>query len=112
MAIDEKIINRINELAKKKKTLGLSKKEQEEQAKLRKKYLEAFRKNMKSTLNNIDVVDKYELSTKKYVFGNIKELEKEEGIKKVSINNDKIEVLYDYKKITKQKLKDMIDKVK
>ncbi|MGN0476231.1 MAG: DUF896 domain-containing protein [Ruminococcus sp.] len=51
----DELIKRINELAKKKKTVGLTPDELEEQAKLRKKYLENFRVGFKQRLENIDV---------------------------------------------------------
>ena len=51
----DELIKRINELAKKKKTVGLTPAELEEQAQLRKKYLENFRAGFKQRLENIDV---------------------------------------------------------
>lgn len=53
--MDEKKIARINELARKKKTIGLSVEEQEEQAILRKEYIEAYKANLESQLNSITV---------------------------------------------------------
>lgn len=49
-------IQRINELYKKKKEVGLTKEEEMEQEKLRKLYLQSFRENFKSQLQNIKVV--------------------------------------------------------
>lgn len=51
----EELIKRINELAKKKKTVGLTDQELIEQAELRKKYLATFRAGFKQRLENIDV---------------------------------------------------------
>lgn len=51
------LIKRINELAKKSKTIGLTEVEKEEQQKLRQEYLKIFRGNMKKTLLNTKVVD-------------------------------------------------------
>lgn len=51
------IIKRINELANKSKTVGLTEEEKEEQQKLRQEYLSVFRGNMKKTLLNVKVVD-------------------------------------------------------
>jgi len=48
---------RINELAKKKKTVGLTLEEAKEQTSLRKEYLETFRSNMKKTIENVTVID-------------------------------------------------------
>ena len=53
----EKIL-RINYLAAKKKTEGLSKSEQEEQKSLYKEYLSAVRKDLKATLDSIEISDK------------------------------------------------------
>ena len=55
--ITKEMINRINELAKKKKSTGLTDMEQAEQKKLYKEYLEAFRENFKAQLENIEIVD-------------------------------------------------------
>lgn len=51
----EKLIARINELANKKKTEGLTPIELEEQDKLRKQYLEIFRSNFKNQLQNTKI---------------------------------------------------------
>ena len=48
-------IERINELARKKKTVGLTEAEVQEQAALRKHYLAEFRANMEDTLRRVRV---------------------------------------------------------
>ena len=48
-------IERINELARKKKTVGLTAAEAEEQAQLRAQYLREFRANMEATLQAVRV---------------------------------------------------------
>ncbi len=58
MAIDEKTLARINELARKSKAEGLTTEERREQALLRSEYLAAVRANLKSQLDNIDVINK------------------------------------------------------
>lgn len=45
-------VERINELARKKKTVGLTPAEEAEQAALRKEYIEGFRANMLAVLEN------------------------------------------------------------
>lgn len=56
--ITEEKIARINELARKSKTAaGLTPEEKEEQEKLRKEYIAAFRKNLKAQLDMIEIVD-------------------------------------------------------
>jgi len=51
-------LDRINELAKKKKLEGLTDAEQVEQTELREAYLKAFRKNFKQQLDNVEIVYK------------------------------------------------------
>ncbi|MBR5337699.1 MAG: DUF896 domain-containing protein [Lachnospiraceae bacterium] len=55
--MDEKTIGRINELARKSKAEGLTSAEREEQQRLRREYIEAIRGNLKSQLDNIDLVN-------------------------------------------------------
>lgn len=50
-------MDRINFLAKKSKSEGLSPEEKEEQQVLRAEYLKKFRENFKARLENIDFVD-------------------------------------------------------
>lgn len=57
--ITQEDIDRINALYHKSQTAeGLSEEEKAEQASLRKSYIEAIRRNMRSNLNNIDIVEK------------------------------------------------------
>lgn len=51
--IDQKLIDRINELANKAKKKELSKEEKEEQIILRKKYIELFREGFKQQMESI-----------------------------------------------------------
>ena len=48
-------INRINELYHKSKAEGLTPEEKEEQARLRKEYIAAVRRNLRGSLNNISI---------------------------------------------------------
>ncbi len=57
MSIDEKLIKRINELAKKKKEGTITQEELLEQQELRQEYLKQFREGFKSQLKSIKVVD-------------------------------------------------------
>lgn len=50
-------INRINTLANKAKTSGLTDAEAKEQTQLRQEYLQTFRSSMKNTLENVTVLD-------------------------------------------------------
>lgn len=53
--MDDKKIERINELYRKSKAEGLTDAELREQTTLRKEFVEAFRRNLKSQLDNIDI---------------------------------------------------------
>lgn len=55
--ITQEQIDRINELAKKKKTLGLTEDEQAEQKRLYKEYIDAFKANLKAQLETIEIAD-------------------------------------------------------
>lgn len=51
-------IDRINALAYKQKSVGLTEEEKVEQAKLRKEYLDAVKGSLRAHLNNIDIKEK------------------------------------------------------
>ena len=53
----EERIARLNELARKKKTIGLTEKEKQEQAMLRQEYLAAIRASLEAQLDNVYYVD-------------------------------------------------------
>lgn len=55
--IDGVDLDRINELAKKKNTEGLTQAEAKEQSKLRKAYLDSFREKFKQQLESTRVID-------------------------------------------------------
>lgn len=55
--MDPKKIARINELSKKKKTVGLTGEEKVEQAKLREEYIEGFRRLVRHHVEGIKLVD-------------------------------------------------------
>ncbi|WP_243291835.1 DUF896 domain-containing protein [Bacillus sp. FJAT-47783] len=50
-------IDRINELSRKSKSVGLTDAEKEEQQQLRKEYLQTFRSSVKNTLQNVTILD-------------------------------------------------------
>ena len=55
--MDKQKIARINELAHKKKTVGLTEEELKEQAELREEYLQSIRANFRQTLESIEYKD-------------------------------------------------------
>lgn len=56
--VTQEQINRINELARKSKAEGLTEKEKEEQAKLRRIYIDSFKESLVGQLENTYIVDK------------------------------------------------------
>ena len=69
-------MDRINTLYHKSQSVGLTEEEKEEQKLLRKEYIEAIRRNMRGTLNNISIKEKDGTITdlgKKY--GNISDIQ-------------------------------------
>ena len=56
----KKVIEEINALAKKQREQGLTEEEKERQAQVRKIYLDAVKKNFRSQLDNIRIVEKDE----------------------------------------------------
>ena len=50
-------IDRINELAKKHKTVGLTEEEHAERAQLRAEYVAAYKQSLVNHLNNVKIVD-------------------------------------------------------
>ena len=75
--LDPKKIERINELARKKKTVGLTPVEKEEQLLLRQEYLEAFRGGMRNHIEGLKVVDEdgNDVTPEK-----LKEIQREKGL--------------------------------
>jgi len=55
--MDAKMIQRINELAQKAKTVGLTDEETAERDELRKRYIESFKASLRSQLDNIKFTD-------------------------------------------------------
>jgi uncharacterized protein YnzC (UPF0291/DUF896 family) len=56
--MDRKSMDRISELSRKQRSVGLTQEEEKEQKCLREKYLADVRKNLKQTLDNITIVEK------------------------------------------------------
>ena len=53
----DKLIKRINELARKSREVGLNDEEKAEQADLRARYIKAFRQGLMNTLDNVYIMD-------------------------------------------------------
>lgn len=54
--MDQKRLDRINELARKQKSVGLTEEEKEEQKTLRQEYLADFRRNFRGQIETITIV--------------------------------------------------------
>lgn len=63
-SMDKSKIERINELSRKSKSVGLTPEEKQEQQALRAEYIGAFRNNMKSVLESIVLVNEDGTRTK------------------------------------------------
>lgn len=57
MLMNQKRLDRINELARKSKSTGLTEEEKAEQKKLREEYLKEFRENLRGQIENITIVE-------------------------------------------------------
>lgn len=55
--VTQEQINRINELARKSKSIGLTEDEKAEQAKLRRLYIDSFKESLVGQLENTYIVD-------------------------------------------------------
>ena len=51
--MEKKDIDRINELARKKKSVGLTERETREQERLRRQYIDEFKESLRSTLDQV-----------------------------------------------------------
>ncbi|MGI6211054.1 MAG: DUF896 domain-containing protein [Anaerovoracaceae bacterium] len=65
--ITKEKIDRINELARKQKSSGLSEEEKKEQQVLRREYIDAFKANLRSQLDRIVIVDPEETEEERVV---------------------------------------------
>lgn len=63
--ITKEMIDRINQLAKKKKTEGLTEAEEKEQKQLYRQYIDAFKENLRAQLDMIEIVDTDKKEVKK-----------------------------------------------
>ena len=70
--MEQKKIDRINELAKKMKAVGLTEEEKAEQAVLRREYIDSFKRCLTGQLDNMYIVDEKGNKTKVERKGNKK----------------------------------------
>lgn len=76
--IPQNLIDRINELAHKKKETGLTVEEQEEQKRLRSTYLSMFRENFRSQVEMLQVYDK---EGKEVTPAKVKDIQRKRGLR-------------------------------
>lgn len=102
------LLKRINELANKQKTLGLTDEEKEEQKEARAEYIQIFRNSVKSTLNNIDVVD--HILVRDLELGLIQDiLEREKGIVNIEEIDGGIKITYNVKENEEKKILNVLN---
>ncbi len=104
MAIGEELIKEINDLANKKKAVGLNEQEVELQKKLRKKYLSEFRNNMKTVLDNTDFLKEFEILKINTSIEEIDKLRKLDGIEKVTTKVNSYMITYNIQKVTPKQI--------
>ncbi|MBF0806706.1 MULTISPECIES: DUF896 family protein [unclassified Streptococcus] len=75
--MEESKIERINELAKKKKEVGLTEAELEEQAALRKEYIASYRRSLQAHIEGIKLVDE---EGNDVTPDKLKQIQKEKGL--------------------------------
>ena len=82
--MDPKKIARINELAKKKKTVGLTGDEKVEQAKLREEYIKGYRRSLRHHIEGFKVVDEEgnDVTPEK-----LRQIQREKGLHGRSLND-------------------------
>ena len=98
----DKLIERINYLAKKKKEEGLNEQEQKEQKELREEYLKRIRTNLKNSLDNTVFMKELIVDKKKI---NKEQLEKHTGIIQVLDDGENYKIYYDVKKTNEDTIK-------
>ena len=76
--IPQNLIDRINELAKKKKTVGLTPEEKEEQKSLRETYLSIFREGFR---NRIEMLQIYDKDGKEVTPEKVKNIQRKRGLR-------------------------------
>ncbi|KRN30448.1 DUF896 domain-containing protein [Liquorilactobacillus mali] len=76
--IPQELINRINELSKKKKSVGLTKEELVEQKSLREDYLAAFRSTFRS---NVEMLQVFNKEGKEVTPEKVKEIQRKKGLR-------------------------------
>lgn len=76
--IPQELIDRINQLSHKKKTVGLTEDEQVEQKSLRETYLALFRQNFR---NNLEMVRVFNKSGKEVTPAKVRKIQKEKGLR-------------------------------
>ncbi len=77
--MENKYLARINELARLQKTVGLTADQKKEQAKLRQKYLDEFKKGFRSQIESLKVVDNegHDITPEK-----LREVQRQKGLRK------------------------------
>ncbi len=108
MAIDPKLINRINELAKLKKEGNITDSQLEEQKKLREEYLIQFKAGFKQQMENTTVVKEVEISRLNISKDALEKLNEDNRIKQIEKLDKTYKIGYDFKLITEKEIHALI----
>lgn len=104
----DKLVARINELAKKKKESGLTDEELKEQKELREEYLQKFRSNLKQQLDNAVFMKEFYVNKEDLNEKGMENLKNNDAILKIEDQGDKYEIYYDVKKLDENQLQELI----
>lgn len=110
MAIDQELINRINELAKKKKEIGLTNIELEEQKVLREKYLTEFRAGFKQKIESVDFIKQFTIKKANINKDKITDLQTNTNIKEIQELANTYLITYYCQKISDKEIKAILKK--
>ncbi|MGL5020640.1 MAG: DUF896 domain-containing protein [Mycoplasmatales bacterium] len=110
MAITQELIDRINVLAKKKKTGTISDAELVEQKELREIYLSGFRKNMNAVLANVDVLKEMGISKLHVKPHHIELMSKDQRIMRIEKAKTEYIVTYKVREIQEHEILEILKK--
>lgn len=108
MAIDSKLISRINELAKLKKEGKLTEEQAQEQATLRQEYLKQFKAGFKQQMESTTVVKELEISRLNVSKEALNKLNNDKRIKLIEKLDKTYKIGFDYQNITEKEIYQLI----
>lgn len=106
--ITQELIDKINELAKKKKENTITEKELILQKELRQEYLSLFRNNMNSVMQKVQVVDEFTIAIDRVDQLTLDKLMQIDSIVQIQKVDTNYKIVYDSKKISELDIKSLI----